>query len=1329
MPAPASAIQKTAAVAIHREGLSVLSCPADAALDIVFLHGLNGHPHDSWANHKTGFFWPSEFAGNTPTVRAMAFGYIADFSSGSHNSMGITQHAEALLVNLRNNRPKELRHRPLAFVCHSLGGLVVKQALVLSSMKDPYKEILSSTRLICFMGTPHRGSHVLEKMKVSMLEKLAKAAFQEIPYNLKTALKPRANELFEINDAFASVKGSLAIINFYEQKHVRGLGELIVDKDSAVLYFENEESIQVYRDHRELIRFENAEDDAYRLVFQTLQVKISTLLSQDKGKAHQDVTRQMRMECLRSLKFPESEKRANDISEPSGNTLGWLWEDEIGFVKWLERDRGIYWVGGKPGSGKSTLMKEMASQYQEKYSKKGFVCATHFFDDRGTFLERSFEGFLRSVLEQLLRQEPLLFDCLMEAFRQHFDHTCCCCREDDEIRWNLRSLNVAFRTIVLKGPSNIRLCLFVDALDECDNPVKDFISFFEELTRNEKLHIKVCFSSRNISEDLLSSFSMGQGFILQERNSKDIKKFVNDRLSSSFSILEHDKDLIFSQDLLELKDEIIQKADGVFLWVNIVLSEFERGLENGNTVAELRENLKAIPSELSGLFDILLGKIDPAYIPETNIMLSIVLIAVRPLTLSEFRYAMAFSSDKEFDSYSDMKASKAVVQTDLAMMKRIRSRCGGLLEAKVLLDPDGPTSNSSPKKIVQFIHQSVKDYFISGREAVNTKIWNSKDLMAKGQANLCQVCLKYMCTSEIQNVPLLLEKSYDVPQEDENSTFTEDYPLLQYSVMSWTTHCKEAEKLGLPQNGYLDEFGQEDNKHFEIWREVHDWLKPSNPFGADTTPLQIAVQYDIISFVRTQLENGMDINIILSGWFTSYLQMAAYFDNENMVDLLLDHGADVEARGSGCKSVLTAACHSGNASIVKKILKAGAETSNYGMMNSPLWAAITAALSGKAEVVQALHDHDKETFQNDWSRHMALFYVGMDNLEKRTVSDDDRIPWIQYMLMKNSHAVIKKLLADDSEMCNRRDRNGITLLHLTCMGGDEKAVKLLLDNGADPTAETGDGLTILHAALMNRSASILRYLLGLGFDPNVVDYYGITPIHEAARIGSDVQLSLLIAARGDNAVSDSHGFLPIHHAMSNLSLTNHKGNLNALIPQEFGIDVPGCDGSTPLHIATRYGNLSHVQWLLEQGVDLMAVDSDGRTALHCVAANSNEYAQDIMELLIEKGLNVRRKDDAGFTPLHNTLYWQKGPFRSSHRSVFRVQIFKAKVRLLLQKGADLNDRDNCGNTLLHLACAKGSRPVVRLLLDEGADPDLEDFKGCKPIEFARRNDIRVLLGD
>ena len=75
---------------------------------IVFVHGLNGHPHDSWTDPSTGFYWPQHLAESNQKVRVITFGYIADFHAGKDNLMGIRQYAEGLLVNLRKNRPREL---------------------------------------------------------------------------------------------------------------------------------------------------------------------------------------------------------------------------------------------------------------------------------------------------------------------------------------------------------------------------------------------------------------------------------------------------------------------------------------------------------------------------------------------------------------------------------------------------------------------------------------------------------------------------------------------------------------------------------------------------------------------------------------------------------------------------------------------------------------------------------------------------------------------------------------------------------------------------------------------------------------------------------------------------------------------------------------------------------------------------------------------------------------------------------------------------------------------------------------------------------------------
>ena len=128
-------------------------------------------------------------------------------------------------------------------MCHSLGGLVVKQvknpasiqnyanggqALVSSAKKKNYDAIYRATKAIFFFGTPHRGARVLESSKkVKLLENLAKAAKYNIPENLRTILAPRSNELFAINDDFSDIKGNIAIVNFYERKVTEILGTLV----------------------------------------------------------------------------------------------------------------------------------------------------------------------------------------------------------------------------------------------------------------------------------------------------------------------------------------------------------------------------------------------------------------------------------------------------------------------------------------------------------------------------------------------------------------------------------------------------------------------------------------------------------------------------------------------------------------------------------------------------------------------------------------------------------------------------------------------------------------------------------------------------------------------------------------------------------------------------------------------------------------------------------------------------------------------------------------------------------------------------------------------
>ena len=89
------------------------------------------------------------------------------------------------------------------------------------------------------------------------------------------------------------------------------------------------------------------------------------------------------------------------------HTFSWIFDDKLSpFVSWLRGKDGLFWIHGLPGSGKSTLMKyilcgphdELREYLHDPTSGLAYVQAAFFFHDRGSLLQKSFEGLLRSIL-------------------------------------------------------------------------------------------------------------------------------------------------------------------------------------------------------------------------------------------------------------------------------------------------------------------------------------------------------------------------------------------------------------------------------------------------------------------------------------------------------------------------------------------------------------------------------------------------------------------------------------------------------------------------------------------------------------------------------------------------------------------------------------------------------------------------------------------------------------------------------------------------------------------------------------------------------------------
>ena len=231
----ANSFQGTPQPPIKRFGLTELYIPSPASsalVDLVFVHGLNGEPDRTWTSKTNNCLWPRDLlpsAVEEEKVRILTFGYDADVTQTLGEGVTkdkIHNHAENLVASLVANR--SLRHakeRPIIFVAHSLGGLVVKRALIVSSENTGVKtahlrSVWVSTYGVLFLGTPHKGADIskwggyLERIcRVVVPKQLIDSQPQ-----LLEALKTNSETLINIDRQFANLMGRLHLFYFHEGK-------------------------------------------------------------------------------------------------------------------------------------------------------------------------------------------------------------------------------------------------------------------------------------------------------------------------------------------------------------------------------------------------------------------------------------------------------------------------------------------------------------------------------------------------------------------------------------------------------------------------------------------------------------------------------------------------------------------------------------------------------------------------------------------------------------------------------------------------------------------------------------------------------------------------------------------------------------------------------------------------------------------------------------------------------------------------------------------------------------------------------------------------------
>ena len=312
-----------------------------------------------------------------------------------------------------------------------------------------------------------------------------------------------------------------------------------------------------------------------------------------------------REKVLQSLRFPDMELRQDTIVDSHQSTFEWIFaHSESPIRDWLRASRGIFWVNGKAGSGKSTLMKYIVNDVRTRTllrswaGNKPLVLANFYFWYLGSPLQKTEEGLLRSMLYQILCKCPYLMS--VATARRWLTSG----RPDES--WSLQELRGALKSVAMFEHAP-RFCFFIDGLDEYHADHLHLVELLKDLSTHDTF--KICVSSRpwNVFEQAFGNVQ--DQIILENLTRPDIELYVQDNLGKPFH---------YGPEVLKLINEVIAKAQGVFLWVYLTVKSLREGFVEGDSVFILRQRLDLLPSDLESYFDLILSRVHPVYKKSTT---------------------------------------------------------------------------------------------------------------------------------------------------------------------------------------------------------------------------------------------------------------------------------------------------------------------------------------------------------------------------------------------------------------------------------------------------------------------------------------------------------------------------------------------------------------------------------------------------------------------------------------------------------------------------------------------------------------------------------------
>ena len=789
--------------------------------------------------------------------------------------------------------------------------------------------------------------------------------------------------------------------------------------------------------------------------------------------------------------------------------------------------------------------------------------------------------------------------------------------------------------------------------------------------------------------------------------------------------------------------------------------------------ASIRQTLDQLPQSLDETYVRVLNQISQANQAHAHRMLQCLLVAVRPLRVEELAELLAFEFDAEQEGIPKYRAAWRLDDQTQAVL----STCSSLV---TIVDDktDWYFRQRRRRQVVQFSHFSVKEFLLSNR--LTSSISRYRIRPAPAHTILAQACIGF-----------LLHLDGDIDKESAKC-----FPLADYAARNWVEHAKYKDVASRVKDG-METLFDPDKPYFAAWIGIHDidkvdeephivmyptsryststgsstsfWtlplprlpqcFQPSLPldFKPMSPPPYSESDSDLGPTSRPNRPNPLYYSVLCGFYdlvkhlvikFPQYVNafygrhefplFAALSEDQLEVGrLLLEHGANIDARGTTRKTALLEVFSQPHRSLVDKVtllLKHGADVN---FQDSHFTSALhLAEYHGKLEVARILLKYRADFNARDINGNTPLHILS------------GRRPEIYNQILDHV-----RLLSKYGADMNSQDNRNQTPLHVAMRNKWFTLARILIEHGANAQAEDEYGTTPLHILSAspihdNNALDLVWLLLGQDVEVNRLVKDKQTPLHLAMRSNWFKLALILLDHDADANAEDIHGWTPLLLLSASQIRDDEALDLvRPLLEHGAELDKRTNDGQTPLQLAMMAGWFQLARILIDHGADTSTEDKHGRTLLHLLAA-SRAHDSDALDLvwpLLKHGA-VNRRDEDKQTPLHlairrcwfqlvrilldqganaNAEYDDEMPPLHLALSASRIHNGDALnlTLLLLEHGAEVGSQDKNKQTPLLLAMGRGWFKLAWILLERGANANAEDNNGKTPLHILSEHRI------